>query len=63
MDRIAVYPVKGWWASRSFPVGSPWHNCHLRPIRYSLIVSIEVAADVQIYSEIRNLISVPVGAA
>lgn len=60
MDRIAIYPVKGWWASRRFPESSPWHNCHLRRIRYSLIVSIEVAADVQIYSEIRNLISIPI---
>lgn len=60
MDRVAVYPVKGWWVSRSFPIGSPWNDCHLRPIRYSLIVSIEVAANVKIYSEIQNLISVPV---
>ncbi|MEI6654300.1 MAG: S8 family peptidase [Verrucomicrobiota bacterium] len=61
MDRIAIYPVKGWWATRNFSIGSPWHNCHLRALRYSLIVSIEVAADVPLYTEISNLISVPLG--
>ncbi len=60
MDRIAVFPAKGWWASRSFQRGSPWHRCHLRPIRYSLIVSIEISADVPIYTEIRNLLHVPI---
>ena len=60
MDRIGVYPVKGWWASKSFRVGSPWHRCHLRSIRYSLIVSIEISANVPIYTEIRNLLAVPV---
>ncbi|HTI71881.1 MAG TPA: S8 family peptidase [Candidatus Limnocylindria bacterium] len=62
MDRIAVFPVKGWWASRSFPAGSLWHRCHRRQIRYSLIVSIETIADVPLYTEISNLISVPVSA-
>ena len=60
MDRIGVFPAKGWWASRSFPVGSPWHRCHLRPIRYSLIVSIEASADIPIYTEIKNLLEIPV---
>lgn len=62
MDRIAVFPVKGWWALRSFPTDSPWHRCHRRPIRYCLIVSFETMADVPLYTEISNLISVPVDA-
>jgi hypothetical protein len=62
MDRIAVFPAKGWWASRSFRPESPWHRCHRRSIRYSLILSIEVSADVPIYTEIRNLLQIPVEA-
>jgi hypothetical protein len=67
MDRIAVFPVKGWWASRSFnDRTSPWHHCHRRTVRYSLIVSVEIAADVELYNEINNLIvripvDVPIG--
>jgi hypothetical protein len=60
MDRIAVFPAKGWWAAKSFPAGSPWHRCHLKPIRYSLIISIEVSADIPIYTEISNLLQIPV---
>lgn len=61
MDRIAVFPVKGWWAFRSFrDRNSPWHHCHRRSIRYSLIVSIETMADVPLYNEIQNLLPVPV---
>jgi hypothetical protein len=60
MDRIAVYPAKGWWASRSFAAGSPWHRCHQKSLRYSLIVSLEISADVPIYTEIKNLLEVPV---
>lgn len=62
MDYIAVFPVKGWWASRSMPRESPWHRCHRRKIRYSLIVSIETEADIPLYNEINNLISVPIDA-
>ena len=60
MDRIAIFPVKGWWASRTFPVGHPWHNCHQRPIRYSLVVSIEAEQDLPIYTTIQTMISVEV---
>ena len=62
MTSIAVYPTKGWWAFRSFPAGSPWHRCYQRSLRYSLIVSLEVEADVPLYTEISNLLSVPVDA-
>ncbi|MDZ4290194.1 MAG: hypothetical protein U0984_19665, partial [Prosthecobacter sp.] len=63
MDRIAVFPVKGWWASRTFPKDSPWHHCHKKPLRYSLIISLEVSADIPLYNEISNLLSVPLDAA
>jgi hypothetical protein len=63
MDRIAVFPVKGWWASRSFPSGTSWHHCHKKPLPYSLIVSVEVSADIPLYTEIQNLLNVPLDAA
>jgi hypothetical protein len=59
MDEIAVLPVKGWWATRKFPIGHECHNCHLRKIRYSLIVSIETEASLPIYATIRSLIPLP----
>ena len=59
MNQIAVFPVKGWWAFRRFPRTSSWYNCHQRPMRYSLIISIEVMADIPLYSGIQNLLSVP----
>jgi hypothetical protein len=62
MDSIAVFPVKGWWASRSMPAESPWHRCHKRKIRYSLVVSVETEADIPLYNEISNLISVTLDA-
>ena len=62
MDRVAIYPVKGWWASRKFPEGDRWNNCHQMPIRYSLIVSIEADQDIPLYTEIENLVTVPVEA-
>jgi hypothetical protein len=60
MNQIAVYPKKGWWSYRSFDRESPWYLCKQRPIRYSLIVSIETMADIPLYTEISNLVSVPV---
>jgi hypothetical protein len=63
MDRIAVYPAKGWWtAKRKFPEGDRWHNCHNFPIRYSLIVSLEAQQDIPLYNEIQNLIQIPLEA-
>lgn len=62
MNQIAVFPKKGWWSYRSFGRESPWHRCKQRPIRYSLIVSIETMADIPLYTEISNLISIPLGA-
>jgi hypothetical protein len=62
MDSIAVFPVKGWWASRSMPAESPWHRCHKRKIRYGLVVSVETEADIPLYNEINNLISITLDA-
>jgi hypothetical protein len=62
MDRIAIFPAKGWWAYRKFPPGDTWHNCHSLPLRYSLIVSVESEANIPLYTEISNLLTVPVGA-
>lgn len=60
MNLIAVFPVKGWWASRKFPAGDQWENCHRLPMRYSLVVSIESDRDIPIYTQIQNLLSVTV---
>jgi hypothetical protein len=60
MNQIAIYPKKGWWSFRSFERDSPWYQCKRRSIPYSLIVSIETLADVPLYSEISNILSVPV---
>jgi hypothetical protein len=62
MDEIAVIPIKGWWATRKFPEGHECHNCHDRKLRYSLIVSIEVEAQLPIYTAIRNQIEIPIQA-
>jgi hypothetical protein len=63
MDRIAVYPAKGWWAARrKFPEHDRWHNCHNFPIRYSLIVSLEAQQDIPLYAEIENLLEISLGA-
>lgn len=62
MNQIAVFPKKGWWSYRTFPKDSPWHQCYHREIGYSLIVSIETLADVPLYSEISNLVAIPLDA-
>jgi hypothetical protein len=62
MNQIAVFPKKGWWSYRTFPKDSPWHQCNRREIGYSLIVSIETLADVPLYSEISNLVTIPLDA-
>jgi hypothetical protein len=60
MNQIAIIPIKGWWATRKFPEGHDCHNCHQRSLRYSLVVSIEVAGQVEIYNTIRNIVTVPI---
>jgi hypothetical protein len=64
MGHIAVFPVKGWWATRKFPEEHEHHNCHERQVRYSLIVSIETEAELPIYTEIEAaMIEIPTPAA
>ncbi len=56
MNTIAVYPVGGWWKYRT--ARGRWQ----KPVRYSLVVSIDAPdQDIDIYSEVENLVSVPVG--
>jgi hypothetical protein len=60
MNQIAVIPIKGWWATRKFPESHDCHGCHNRPLRYSLIVSIEVAGQAQIYNTISSIVKVSI---
>lgn len=53
-NSIAVYPVGGWWKNNRRRDRSEL------PIRYSLVVSLRTAADVDLYTPIANAISVPV---
>ncbi len=53
--------------SRFFPVGGSWKDAQasevdLGPVRYSLLVTLEVVddLDIDIYTPIRNLIAVPI---
>ncbi|WP_404419003.1 S8 family peptidase [Marinospirillum sp.] len=58
MHTLAVYPVGGWWKYRAGE--ERWKNT----IRFSLIVSIDVPdTEVDIYSEVENLIQTSVEAA
>jgi hypothetical protein len=54
---LAIYPVKGWWATRKFPEVHEHHNCHERRVRYSLMVSIETEANLPIYTAIETAIA------
>lgn len=60
MDRIAVIPVKGWWATRTFPPGHERHECHARLLRYALVMSIETEAEVPIYSTVSAILNAPI---
>lgn len=57
MGHIAVYPVKGWWATRKFPEDHEHHGCHERNVRYSLIVSIEAEEELPVYEEVEAAIA------
>lgn len=57
MEAIAVFPrAKGWWATRKYGEDRQEHNCHEKSVPYSLIVSLETDADLQIYNEIEAAI-------
>ncbi len=60
MGQIAIYPVKGWFATRKFPEDHEFHNCHQRPVRYSLIISIDAAQEIGLYNSISNILEVTV---
>lgn len=60
MDRVAVIPIKGWWATRAFPPGHERHECHDRRVRYALAMSIETAADLPIYNTVAASLEIPV---
>ncbi|BCX49855.1 peptidase S8 [Haloferula helveola] len=57
MEAIAVFPrAKGWWATRKYAEGRQEHNCHEKTVPYSLIVSLEIDADLPVYTEIEAAI-------
>jgi hypothetical protein len=58
MGQVAIYPAKGWFATRSYEDGHEYHNCHQRPVRYSLIVSLDAEKEIGLYTAISNMISV-----
>lgn len=60
MGQIVVYPAKGWFATRSFPLDHEYYDCHKRKVRYSLIVSIDAEQEIGLYTSISNMISVDV---
>jgi hypothetical protein len=62
MGQLAVFPVKGWFATRKFQEDHEFHNCHQRPVRYSLIISIDAEQEIGLYNAIDNLIDVEVDA-
>ena len=51
-EAIAVYPVTGWWKERTS------HKRYNQKARYSLLISLKVATDVDIYSEIKSAIKI-----
>lgn len=57
MGHIAVIPAKGWWAYRHFRPGHKLHGRHLRPVHYSLIISLESETALPIYNEVAQAIA------
>ncbi|WFB35216.1 S8 family peptidase [Kiritimatiellota bacterium B12222] len=62
MDQIAIFPVKGWFASRKFPEDHEFHNCHQQRVSYSLILSIDAEQEIGLYTAVSNLVNVEVDA-
>lgn len=58
MNQIAIFPVKGWFATRNFPEGHEFHQCHRRKVRYSLILSIDAEQDIGLYAALKSQIQV-----
>jgi hypothetical protein len=61
MGHVAVYPAKGWFATRSFRPGHEFYESHKSPVRYSLIVSIDAEQEIGLYTAISNMLSVSIG--
>jgi hypothetical protein len=53
-DAVAVYPVTGWWRARTS------HKRYNQKARYSLLISLKVATEVDIYSRIKSVIETPI---
>jgi len=51
---VAIYPVTGWWRERKHL--ERWAS----NARYSLIISLETEADIQLYTAIQNVATVQV---
>jgi len=60
MDQIAIFPVKGWFASRKFPEDHEFHNCHQQRVSYSLILSIDAEQEIGLYTAVSNLVNIEV---
>jgi len=60
MGQVAVFPARGWFATRSFKKGHEFFKCHQWPVRYSLIVSIDAEQEIGLYTEISNMVGIPV---
>ncbi len=60
MDKVAIYPGKGWFATRKFSEDHEFYNCHKRKVRYSLIVSIDAEQEIGLYTSISNTIGISV---
>jgi len=57
MGHIGIYPAKGWWAYRHFRPGHDLHGCHLRPVNYTLVISLETDAELPLYTKISAAIN------
>lgn len=60
MGQVAVYPAKGWFATRSFKPGHEFYECHKSPVRYSLIVSIDAEHEIGLYTAVSNIVGVSI---
>ncbi|MGC3992487.1 MAG: S8 family serine peptidase [Chthoniobacteraceae bacterium] len=58
MGQVAIYPAKGWFATRTYQPGHEYFNCHQRPVRYSLIISLDAEQEIGLYTSISNIISI-----
>lgn len=60
MDQVAIYPAKGWFATRKFFPGHSFHGSHRNRVRYSLILSIDAKQEVGLYTSIANQVGITV---